>query len=122
MELEKKLLEHYWSYGDGQSRVADLLRDLENIQKNPILLHLIVKKLGDQNIDLKKTYYYIEVSVYEKLEDKEYNLTIKELFKSIQGAHVFYEEWEKDYLKNRNLNYSQQRVFIKDHQIRYIKL
>jgi len=121
MELEKKLLDHYWNYDDGQSRVEAIFRDLKNIKNNPLLLHLIVENLADQNIDLEKTFYYIEVSVYEELDDKEYNKTINELFDTIDEADLFYNKWEKNYLKKRNSRYTSQRVFIKDHQTKYIK-
>ena len=88
-ELRKKIYkEQFWEYNydEGCEKANEVLKSIENISKNPLLLDYILKSLSKNQIELKEYYYII---IHQEYKNKIYNKVVDKIFNSIEEAEEY---------------------------------
>lgn len=88
-ELREKIYkEQFWEYDydNGCEKANEVLKSIENINKNPLLLEFVLKSLSKNKIELKPYFYII---VHQEYRTKIFDKIIDKIFNSIEDAEEY---------------------------------
>jgi hypothetical protein len=88
-ELREKIYkEQFWeySYDNGCEKANEVLKSIENISKNPLLLDFVLKSLSKNEIELKEYFYIV---VHQEHRGRVYDEIINKIFNSIEDAEEY---------------------------------
>lgn len=88
-ELREKIhKEQFWEYDydNGCEKANEVLKSIENISKNPLLLDFVLKSLSKNEIELKEYFYII---VHQEHRGRIYDEIINKTFNSIEDAEEY---------------------------------
>ncbi len=93
-ELREKIYKkQFWEYDydNGCEKANEVLKSLEKIKQNPVLLDYVLKCLVSNEIEIKEYFYLI---VHQEHHGKVYDAVIDKIFNSIEEA--------EDYARNHS--------------------
>lgn len=88
-ELREKIYkEQFWEYEyeEGCKKANEVLKSIENINKNPLLLDFIIKSLIENKIELKEYFYIV---VHNEYRTKIFDVIIEKVFNSLDEAEEY---------------------------------
>jgi hypothetical protein len=88
-ELREKIYkEQFWEYNydEGCEKANEVLKSIENISRNPLLLDYVLKSLSKNQIELKEYFYII---AHQEYRNKIYDTIIDKIFNSIEEAEEY---------------------------------
>lgn len=88
-ELREKIYkEQFWEYdyNNGCEKANEVLKSIENISKNPLLLEFVLKSLLKNEITLKEYFYIV---VHKQYKTKKFDIIIDKIFDSIDEAEEY---------------------------------
>ena len=88
-ELREKIYKEQffeYDYINGCEKANEVLKSIENINKNPLLLDFILKSLSKNQIELKEYFYIV---VHKEYRTKIYDEIIDKTFNSIEEAEEY---------------------------------
>jgi hypothetical protein len=97
-ELREKIYKEQffeYDYNQGCEKANDVLKSLENLKQNPILLDYVIKCLVSNEIEIKEYFYII---VHPEKHNRVFDVVIDKVFDTIEDA--------EDYTRNGHFSES----------------
>lgn len=88
-ELREKIYKeqfYEYDYDGGCEKANDVLKSIENIKKNPLLLDFVLKSLSNNQIEIKEYFYIV---VHQQCRTKFFDIILDKIFNSNKEAENY---------------------------------